>query len=231
MAVAVLVTCSSCAAENPSVEPSAVASSTSSGTAAPSPLPCVPGAEPFTGPAAEELGADRVMAAYCSVADFVLDHAFTSLALPGGGGSTADYAFVREHLSPSGRHRWDAAVRRFLESGDQRAAAVIDALTLHAFGSAPAGFEIPTEGPYAYGTEVGPAEAVVRRGGLTIGIEVSTELVLEERGDDSGRHSLLALDRTLAVRLVPAPDDSDRWLVDRWRGTTATGKVRLATGG
>lgn len=213
---------------DPVEEPGAAPAPTAS--ASDDPLPCVPGAEPFTGEAADALGAEAVMTAYCRLAELTLEHGFTSLVVPDQPRTVRDYAFVRPHLSPPARRRWDAAVQEYVASGDPRASGTIDGLTLHEV-AVPSGYLVPPEGPYSYGTEVGPARATLTGdGSLALALEVRSAIVLEEKGDDSGRHSLLPVTRQLTYELVPG-GVADEWLVDRWRATTRTGEVRIVTGG
>lgn len=235
VALAVSGVLSACAGTEPTAgdtsDPTMSVDSSPSVAAEDEVLPCVPGVQPFTGEAADELGADRVMAAYCGIVEFLRDDAFTSLVVPGPERSTRDYAFVREHLSAPARRRWDEAVRQYLESADPQAFRTVNGLTLHDVPDVPDGYLVPPNGPYSYGTQTGPAEAALGRdGSLTLRLEVTTGIVLEEEGDDSGRHSLLPVTRRVAYDLVPASRGDD-WLIDDWRATYDSGTVRLATRG
>lgn len=235
IALSTIAVLSACAGAEPTADdtsdPSVSVDSSPSGPAQDEVLPCVPGVQPFTGEAADELGADRVMAAYCGIVEFIRDDAFTSLVVPGPERSVGDYAFVREHLSAPARRRWDEAVRQYLASADPRSFRTVNGLTLHDVPDVPDGYLIPPSGPYSYGTQIGPAQAALARdGSLTLRLEVTTGVVLEEEGDDSGRHSLLPVTRRVAYGLVPA-SRGDGWLIDDWRATYDSGTVRLATRG
>jgi hypothetical protein len=100
-------------------------------------------------------------------------------------------------------------------------------LTLHDVRRVPQGYDRADDGPYVYGTTVGPATAELEGGALALTFTVDTGLVLEERGDDSGRHLLLPVTRTGTYVLVP---DGDGWLVDDWKVSFERGPVRLVTG-
>ena len=208
-------------------------SQASQAAASEDPLPCVPGVDPFTGPAAEEFGADRVMAAYCDLVELSLGPGLTSLVVPAQGRTAADYDVVRTHLTPTARRRWRALVREYLATGDPDAWARINALTVHDVRDVPRGYEIPVTGPYFFGSAAGPATAQVERAGggeprLVLALTVETGIVLEETGAAGGRHSLLPLTRELRYELVPG--DGDRWWVDAWGATWRTGRVRLVSG-
>ena len=222
-----------CSSDEPNPKADSPASSTAatpSATTSPSPtdaLPCVPGVEPFTGPAADQFGPDAVMAAYCGVAELSRETAFTSLLVPGPH-RAKDFDLVRPWLSSAGRRRWDDAVRGTLATGEPKAEAIVDALTLHDVRRVPAGYALADDPPAAFGTAVGSAEATVRGPGLELVLEVSTGIVLERRGDENGSHSLWPWTKRLVVTLVPS---DDQWLLDRWRATWSRGQVRLASGG
>ncbi|HYJ26909.1 MAG TPA: hypothetical protein VEW73_04295, partial [Nocardioides sp.] len=62
---------------------------------------------------------------------------------------------------------------------------------------------------------------------LVLAFDLQTGLVLEERGDDSGRHLLLPVTRSGRYVLVP---DGDGWLVDDWRASFEQGQVGLVSG-
>jgi len=71
---------------------------------------------------------------------------------------------------------------------------------------------------------------IATNGALTLELKVRTGIVLEEVGDDSGRHSLLPVTRQVTHSLVPG-DGADEWLVERWAATLRTGDVRIVTSG
>ncbi|GAA5108925.1 hypothetical protein GCM10023339_08460 [Alloalcanivorax gelatiniphagus] len=194
----------------------ATSAATPSGTPSETParLACVPGAEPFTGPAADELGADRVMAAYCMLADLADEQERTSLALPVPEQDAADLRPLRRMLTARALERWDDR-------------ADVDGLTLHDLRRVPRGYQRADDGPYVFGTTVGPATAALDGDALRLTFVLETGLVLEERGDDTGRHSLLPVTRTGTYVLVP---EDGRWLVDDWDVTFEHGPVRLVSG-
>lgn len=209
--------------------PATSATSATSASATPSPsteLPCVPGVEPFSGPAAERFGADAVMAAYCAVAELSRETAFTNLLVPGPR-RVRDFALVRPWLTPEARRTWDTAVRAALATGEAAAEARVDALTLHDVRRVPDGYLLADDPPPAFGTTVGPAEASVRGSELTLALDVSTGLVLERRGEPDGSHSLWPWTKRMTVAMV---ERGNQWLVDDWRATWSQGQVRLATG-
>ena len=233
ISILVAVVLAGCTNDDPQPEADATASSTptsSSETTTPSPaaaLPCVPGVEPFTGPAADRFGADAVMTAYCGVAELSLETAFTSLLVPGPH-RAKDFALVRSSLSSPARRKWDAAVQETLATGGPKAEAVVDALTLHDVRRVPAGYVLADDPPPAFGTAVGPADAAVRGSRLELTLDVGTGLVLERRGDENGSHSLWPWTKRLTVTVVLR---GDQWLVDDWSATWSRGQVRLASGG
>lgn len=185
-------------------------------------LPCVPGAEPFTGPAAEELGADEVMEAYCMLAGLAYAQVNTSLALPVPEQERRDLRPVQARLAPEVRTRWAALVRdRATEPSE------IDGLTLHDVRRVPQGYQRADDGPFVFGTTVGPATAALQGDALSLTFTLETGLVLEESGDDTGRHSLLPVTRTGTYVLVP---DGDRWAVADWDVSFEHGPVRLVSG-
>lgn len=193
----------------------------------PPPLPCVPAARPFSGPAAARFGADAVMAAYCEVAALSLEQAFTRLVLPGEGRRPADYAAVRAHLTDRARRAWDRDVLAWLSARDAAAGARLSALTLHDVADVPRGYLVAPAGSVSYGEQVGAGRATVAPGGrLRLRLPVSTGLVLLARGDTSGRHSLLPVTKRLTVDLVPPATAGGRWLLDGWSATFRRGEVR-----
>ena len=175
------------------------------------PLPCVPGTEPFTGPAAEEFGAERVMAAYCMLADLALEQTRTSLALPVPEQDGRDLRSVRAMLTDAARKKHDD----------------LTGLTLHDVRRVPRGYRRADDLPHVFGTRVGPATADLDGQALVLAFDLQTGLVLEERGDDSGRHLLLPVTRSGRYVLVP---DGDGWLVDDWRASFEQGQVGLVSG-
>ena len=200
----------------PSVEPSAGEES----------LPCVPGAEPFTGPAAEKHGAERVMAAYCMLADLVERQRTTSLALPVPEQQTRDLARLAKVLTPRVRQDWDRVVRARV-AGEPTATERVNGLTLHDVAEVPRGYRRADDLPHLFGTRVGPAEAaIVGRDALGLTFAVETNLVLERLDDDSGRHSLLPVTRRGTYVLVAR---GDRWLVDDWEVLFERGPVEVVT--
>ncbi|MDZ5660657.1 hypothetical protein SFC79_02675 [Nocardioides sp. S-58] len=178
------------------------------------PLPCVPGAEPFTGPAADEFGAEQVMAAYCMLADLAFAQERTSLALPVPEQDERDLRSVRAVLTTSALERW-------------RERADVDGLTLHDVRRVPRGYQRADDGPFVYGTTVGPATARREGDALSLSFALETGLVLEERGDDTGRHSLLPVTRDATYVLVPV---GGGWKVADWEAKFTHGPVRLVSG-
>jgi hypothetical protein len=233
IAVALLVAaCSACSSSSsssssgpPSGPPGAV-TELPSPPAIEEPLPCVPGAEPFTGPAAQEYGADRVMAAYCLLAGLVEEQRTTSLALPIPEQRTRDLSRLASVLTPAVRREWDRLVRA-RAGGDPVATARVNGLTLHDVAEVPRGYRRADDLPHVFGTRVGPAVAgLTRDGALRLSFATGTNLVLEKRGDDSGRHSLLPVTREASYVLVP---DGEGWLVDDWRAEFERGPVQVVT--
>jgi len=207
----VALACTACGAED--ARPAAGPASAPTSTAPPAtdePLPCVPGIEPFTGPAAEEFGAERVMAAYCMLADLALEQARTSLALPIPEQEARDQRSVRTILTEDARTRDD-----------------LTGLTLHDVSRVPRGYRRADDRPHVFGTTVGPATAAVDGRRLVLDFDLRTGLVLEELGDDSGRHLLLPVTRSGRYVLVR---DGDGWLVDDWRASFERGRVGLVSG-
>jgi hypothetical protein len=192
------------------------------------PLPCVPGAEPFSGAAADEYGEERVMAAYCLLAELADEQARSSLALPVPEQRERDLLALREVLTPRAARAWKRLVRA-RSAGDAVAGRQVDGLTLHDVRAVPKGYERSDDGPYVFGTTVGPAEASLARGGagLRLTFALETALVLQERGDVSGSHSLLPVTRRASYVLLPA---GDGWLVDSWEAEFEQGEVRVVTG-
>ena len=92
----------------------------------------------------------------------------------------------------------------------------------------PRGYVGADDPPYVYGTEVGPATARPAHGGeaLEVSFTVETGLVLERRGDTSGRHSLLPVTRTATYVLVV---DGDGWRIHDWEAEFEHGQVRLVS--
>jgi len=198
----------------PTPTASSTAFSTASSTDSPpadAPLPCVPGAEPFTGPAAAEFGAERVMVAYCMLADLAREQTQTSLALPVPERDARDLRGVRAILTEAARRKHDD----------------LTGLTLHDVGRAPRGYRRADDRPHVFGTTVGPATADLENGALVLTFDLRTGLVLEKRGDDSGRHLLLPVTRAGRYVLVP---DGDGWLVDDWVASFEHGRVQLVSG-
>ena len=126
------------------------------------------------------------MAAYCLLADLALRQERTSLALPIPEQEARDLRGVRALLT----HR--ASGRRDLTG-----------LTLHDVRRVPRGYQRADDGPFVYGTTVGPAPAALRGDALVLSFDLETALVLEERGDDEGRHSLLPVTRRGSYVLLP----------------------------
>lgn len=213
-----------CAAseEGPAADPTPSATETPTSE----PLPCVPGAEPFTGPAAETFGAEAVMDAYCMLAGLAEEQGSTSLALLVPEQKARDVDALREVLTPAASRQWRTWTSR-------RATSVrspIDGLTLHDVRRPPAGYQRADDGPWVYGTRVGPGMADVAQDGeaLSLTFQLDTGLVLEEKGDDDGRHLLLPVTRRATYVLVPADDGG--WLVDEWDADFEHGDVRLVSG-
>ena len=222
MVTVLLVAAPACSAEQ-ATEPAPDPTPTASTPAVDEPLPCVPGTEPFTGPAADEFGAEGVMAAYCMLADLAFEQEKTSLALPVPEQKPRDLDSVRALLSQEAAKRWPALVRARAQGAST---SEIDGLTLHDVRRVPAGYQRADDGPYVFGTTIGPATAAVQGEALRLTFTLDTGLVLEERGDDSGRHSLLPVTRTGSYVLVP---DGDGWLIDDWEATFEHGQVRLVS--
>ena len=218
------------AAEDPA--PTATSDSPGTPTGTPSsatsdePLPCVPGVEPFTGPAADEHGAEEVMAAYCLLARLVEEQEGTTLSLPIPEQRPRDLMDVAEVLTPRARREWRRQVRS-RAAGDPGATERVNGLTLHDVREVPRGYQRADDGPYVFGTQVGPATAELVDRGVRLTFTMDTGLVLEEAGDDSGRHSLLPVTRRGSYVLVR---DGERWLVDDWEAEFERGPVRLVVG-
>lgn len=190
------------------------------------PLPCVPGTEPFTGPAADTFGAEEVMDAYCMLAELVEEQERTSLALPVPEQEIQDVDRLLRLVTRDVAEKWPDWVRG--RRGSNRSP--IDGLTLHDVRRPPAGYRRADDGPYVFGTRVGPATAELARGGeaLSLSFTMDTGLVLEEKGDDTGRHSLLPVTRRGTYVLVPV--DGGDWNVDEWQASFEHGDVRLVSG-
>ena len=213
---AVALVLAACGGEGPEPEAGSTPATTTTPTASPSstaeaPLPCVPGAEPFTGPAARKFGAEPVMAAYCMLADLALEQARTSLALPIPEQEVRDLRSVRAILTDDAQQKYDD----------------LTGLTLHDVSRVPRGYRRADDRPHVFGTTVGPATADLEGQALVLAFDLQTGLVLEERGDDSGRHLLLPVTRAGRYVLVP---DGDGWRVDGWRASFEHGRVGLVSG-
>ena len=219
---ALLVAAPACSAEQ-AAQPAPDPTPTSSASTVDEPLPCVPGAEPFTGEAADQFGAERVMEAYCMLADLAFAQERTSLALPVPEQKARDLDSVRALLSEEAEKRWPALARSRAKGAST---SEIDGLTLHDVRRVPAGYHRADDGPYVFGTQVGPATAQVQGEALRLTFTLATGLVLEQRGDDSGRHSLLPVTRAGSYVLVP---ESDGWLIDDWEAAFEHGQVRLVS--
>ena len=96
---------SGCALPERDADPEATQSPATASTSEPA-LPCVPGAEPFTGPAAETFGAERVMEAYCMLAGLAEEQGRTSLALLVPEQEARDVDALREVLTPDPGRPW-----------------------------------------------------------------------------------------------------------------------------
>jgi hypothetical protein len=221
--IALVVALSACAGGKSEQRAEPTATSSSSEPVAEVALPCVPGAEPFTGPAADELGAERVMAAYCLLAELAAQQERTSLALPVPEQEARDVNRLRMLLTEQAQRRWPGLLRRRAGASTSE----IDGLTLHDVRRVPEGYQRADDGPYVFGTRVGPATAELAGDALRLTFTLDTGLVLEEQGDDTGRHSLLPVTRTGTYVMVP---DGDGWLVDDWEATFEHGQVRLVGG-
>lgn len=218
------------AAEDPTPTAASESPGTPAGTSSPTtaeePLPCVPGVGPFTGPAADEHGADEVMAAYCLLVELVEEQEGTTLSLPIPEQRPRDLMGVAELLTPRARREWERQVR-LRAAGDADATARVNGLTLHDVREVPRGYQRADDGPYVFGTQVGPATAELVDRGVRLTFTMDTGLVLEEAGDDAGRHSLLPVTRRASYVLVR---HGDRWLVDDWEAEFERGPVRLVGG-
>ena len=221
---ALLLVASGCSTTEP--EPAAEPTPSNAETPTSEPLPCVPGTEPFTGPAADTFGAEQVMAAYCMLAALAEEQERTTLALPVPEQQARDVNRLRKILTPDATGQWGEWMRERAGAGPSP----IDGLTLHDVRRPPAGYQRADDGPYVFGTQVGPATAEPARGGDALGLtfQLDTGLVLEEDGDDTGRHSLLPVTRRATYVLVPTVDDG--WLIDEWRAEFEHGQVRLVSG-
>lgn len=109
--VALLLTATACEdrADDTVSEPTPTVQTTE--TATEEPLPCVLVAQPFTGPAVDAFGPDRVMAAYCMLAELALEQATTSLALPIPDQEAKDLGEVRPILTSTAQQAWGRGVR------------------------------------------------------------------------------------------------------------------------
>jgi hypothetical protein len=192
------------------------------------PLPCVPGVQPFAGPAADVFGPEQVMAAYCLLAGLAEEQASTTLALPIPEQAPRDLERLRRLLTGAAAGGWEQLVAD-RAVGDVAATKRVNGLTLHDVRRVPAGYARADDGPFVFGTRVGPAEAELARGGeaLALTFTVDTALVLEEDGDDSGRHSMLPVTREATYVLVPR---GAGWAIADWDAEFRHGQVRLATG-
>ena len=190
------------------------------------PLPCVPGAEPFSGAAAETFGQERVMEAYCMLAGLAEEQGRTSLALLVPEQKSRDVDALRELLTPEAARRW----RDWMQERATAGRSPIDGLKLHDVRRPPPGYQRADDGPYVYGTQVGPATAEVARGGtaLRLTFQLDTGLVLEKKGDDDGRHLLLPVTRRGSYVLVL--EEGGGWLVDEWSSEFEHGAVQLVSG-
>lgn len=208
----------------PAAEPQQTATPSAAATSD-EPLPCVPGTEPFAGAAADAFGAEAVMEAYCMLADLAEEQSGTSLALPVPEQTPRDVDSLRKVLTADASKPWAT----WMSTRATTDRSPIDGLTLHDVRRVPTGFERADDGPYVFGTRVGPATAELARGGraLSLDFQLDTGLVLEERGDASGRHLLLPVTRSATYVLVPADDG---WLIDAWQAEFEHGDVQLVSG-
>jgi hypothetical protein len=118
-------------------------------------------------------------------------------------------------------------VRAILTDAARKKHDDLTGLTLHDVSRVPRGYRRADDRPYVFGTRVGPATAVLDGQSLGLAFDLQTGLVLEERGDDSGRHLLLPVTRSGRYVLVP---DGDGWLVDDWQASFEHGQVGLVSG-
>lgn len=217
-----------CAAEGTSHDADARVAPPSSATVIDEePLPCVPGIEPFTGPAAEVFGPEPVMSAYCWLVELATEQVTTTLSRPVGQQREADLLALASHLTAGAARGWAALVRA-RAAGSASAARRVDGLTVHDVRVVPAGYATEPDGPHLHGTRTLPGSARPVRGGaaLEVTFDVETGVVLRRRGDDSGQHSLLPVTRTASYVLVP---DGDGWLIDEWHADFEHGQVRLVS--
>lgn len=241
LATAVGLTLSSCSKDDTTATPPATTASETTATAEPTesaPVPVVtPSTDPetneveycdrdtedaFTGPAADEFGAENVLDAYCEMVAFSFQQGFTTLMRPVEGRTVLDYSFVKPFLTDAGAQKWDELVAQYL-AGDEAQRDAIFSLTAHDIGGLSDGYVIPESGPQIVGGSFSAADTKVDTRESTPRLEMTfdlyTNIVVTKPGLDESDLYVIPFAKRVRYTLVPTGKDDVPWAIDAWSST------------
>lgn len=179
---------------------------------------------PFTGSAADEFGADAVMAGYKEMVAFSINQGFTSLMPLARTQITPQMlSFVRPWLTPEAETAWDQDLAS-LHTSDKAEDNVTAMTVLNLHGP---GFSLRqpiTAGNFHFT----PATAAVEPRGSKETLRLEFQLTGDVPAALNGKPQIVTVTRKLTYWLVPAdqPDTQRPWLIYGWQTTTsAAGKA------
>lgn len=177
---------------------------------------------PFTGPAADEFGADNVMAAYKFATSFMLKSTFDGTLITLAQPRQVDFTAVEAGLTPAARALFRELTAK-LESTtvnltpEENAALV----SLASYGAATAFPGYTMRSPSYRNAGFGAARAEVfkaagRPDSLVLRFPVTGTFLL---ADAAGKPVIVDYKKDMVLTLVQTGDPAQPWLVDGWRGT------------
>jgi len=175
---------------------------------------------PFTGAAADQFGADRVMEAYKHFVRFesTLGWNGTLASKRAEQVRDIDFSFVEKYMTPAGYAAWQQNVTTRATNEDSQR----NLLALVAYGLSNDEFVAKTDPLVTNQVIDGPAVTDVDTIGTQKRLVMTFTLKAEVRGKFNGKDIRSPLTRRITFWAVPGGQPDVPWLIDAWEGTLTT---------
>lgn len=175
---------------------------------------------PFTGPAADKFGAEKVMDAYCTMVELQMDYSFNDTLWHQSKGFTEqDFAPMREYLGDAAREDWDAAVANIVNGTNEQAddSTVAGLMWFNMVGGSPYKLDTPANFNQRFSAARAWVDTRAGRPRLGLRFTVGTDLALVRIEDN--KKMAYAAEKEVTYWLVPGSNDGlgKAWYIDGYQ--------------
>lgn len=185
---------------------------------------CV-GQDPFTGPAADQFGADNVMTAYCEMVEFTMTNAWVPTLMREDDPQAVEFSFMNDYMTANMQDSWAAVVQKAL-AGDDTADQQVQGLTV--YGLVGEGVSFPEDDSLVRNQAAGSAALTLDKEGpngdyrLGMTFTASADFRILKNGEPM----LVPFTKDITYYLVPNGDATRPWLIDGSQAVYRVGEMR-----